>query len=396
MFDWLFKEEVQQIINQYSSKDAEKMLLSKSIKDKGYHAPQMVQQIKGKAIAEHKYPFLLSYQKIVYPVQVSIEQASSELTAIYKANEFKANTVVDLTSGMGIDDYFFSRYAERVVAIELNKELADITTHNFIELGATNIQVVNDSAESFIASNTTAFDLVYVDPSRRKSGDRLSNFEEWMPNVIALKSDLYAFSNRILVKLSPMVDLQKMVKEFEEVKEIHVVSLNNDCKEVLLNIEKGFSEEPIIHVVMLKHAVTNRFAFLASSEQQCECIISDVKKYLYEPDAAILKAGAFKTIAEKFELSKLHIHTHLYTSEELKEDFFGKKFEVLECLIYTKANILNFINESKDFHVLTRNSKYKSEQIKLQFKLIERGDMYLILYKNYEGNEMIVKAKRLF
>jgi hypothetical protein len=147
---------------------------------------------------------------------------------------------------------------------------------------------------------------------------------------------------------------------------------------------------------MLKNNVTHRFAYTATSEQLCEVVIADVQKYLYEPDAAILKAGAFKTIAEKYKLQKLHIHTHLYTSDYLNEDFFGKKFEVIERMNYSKANVLNFIKESKDFHVLTRNSKYKSEQIKSQFKLVERGDMYLICFKNYKGDEMLVKARRLF
>ena len=392
---WLFEPETIRFLQEHEDKDAESLLLSKALANKGWDTRLLVRQLKGIKTAKQKLPTFYSNHNILYPPPVSLEQASSEVTARFKASIIKANTIIDLSGGMGIDTYFFSLQCEAMIYVEPQQELLEIAAHNFNVLKANHVQCICSTAAQFLEGYTAHSDLIYIDPSRRKEGKRLADYKEWEPDIIGLKPQLWKAADKILIKLSPMTDISAVCKELGEVKEVFVVSDRNECKEVLVQLEKNFSGEPQIHAVLLQGEEEKRYHFYASEEQQAAPLFGDALHYLYEPDVALLKAGAFKKIAVDYGVKKIQAHTHLYTSEAVREDFPGKTFQVEEVKAYSKSNVTTLLGKEKDFHVLTRNSTVTPEQVKKQFKLIERGNRYLIVFKGGNGDTMVVKALRL-
>ncbi|HSZ72636.1 MAG TPA: hypothetical protein VK750_08160 [Cytophagaceae bacterium] len=394
-FRFLFEAETIQFLRENEEKDPESFLLSKALSNKGWDTRLLARQLKGLKIAKQKFPSFYNNPNILYPPSVSLEQASSEATARFKASLVKAERIVDLSGGMGIDSYFLSLQCNELVYVEPQEELLRLASHNFKALRADHVHCICQTAAGYLATQDQSCDLFYIDPSRRKEGKRLSNHLDWEPDIIGLKPQLWKRSKQILIKLSPMTDITEICKALGEVREIFVVSDRNECKEVLLLLERGFKDEPHIHVVMLNVKGERRFSFYVSEEQEATPLFSIPLQYFYEPDAALLKAGAFKKIALDNGVKKIHPHTHLYTSETLKEKFPGKIFDLVEVKPYSKNSIEALTGKEKDFHVLTRNATITAEQIKKQYKLVERGNNYLIIFKGGDGSTYIAKAVRM-
>lgn len=393
--DWLFEPETIRFLQENEGIDPERLLLSKALSNKGWDTRILARQLKGIKTARQKFPTFYNHHHILYPAPVSLEQASSETTARFKTSIIKADSIIDLSGGMGIDTYFFSLTAKEMIYVEPQQELLEIAAHNFKALKANSIQCVCATAAEFLENYTGHSSLIYIDPSRRKEGKRIADYKEWEPDIVGLKPQLWKAAEHILIKLSPMTDISAVCKELGEVKEVFVVSDRNECKEVLLQLEKDFKGEPQLHAVMLQGEETRRYDFYASEEQSASPLLSDPQNYLYEPDTALLKAGAFKKLAVDYAVKKVHAHTHLYTSEELREDFPGKIFQVETVKAYSKNHVTALIEKQKDFHVLTRHATVTPEQVKKQFKLVERGNQYLIIFKGGNGDQLVVKALRL-
>ena len=394
-FKWLFSDEAQSFLKANADKNPESFLLSKALSKKGWDAKIIARQLKGLKVAEHKFPTWFRTAGILYPPAISIEQASSEVTAKYKADIFKGERIVDLSGGMGIDSYFLSIGCTDFIYVEPSEELNEISTYNFQKLGAKNIKSVCAKAEDFLQENKIQFSGLYVDPSRRKGEQRIAAVAHWEPDVITLKPAMWNVADSILIKMSPMVDISEVCKELGEVKEVHVVSYRNECKEVLLLLNKGWTKPYQIIVASLKEEKNETYAFYTTEEQDAEPTFSEALKYIYEPDSALLKAGAFKKVAVDFKLNKVHAHTHLYTSKELYPNFMGRCFVVEEVMVCSKKNISGLVAKEKDFHVMTRNSVLTADQVKAQWKLIERGERYLILFKGLDGLQYVAKTKRV-
>ncbi|MBC7485208.1 MAG: hypothetical protein H7282_00430 [Cytophagaceae bacterium] len=393
--NWLFDAATIRFLQDNEEKDAESFLLSKALANKGWDTRLLVRQLKGIKTAKQKFPTFYENSHIIYPPAVSLEQASSEVTARFKACIIKADKIIDLSGGMGIDTYFFSTQCKEMIYVEPQQELLEISAHNFNALDAKHVQPVCATAAEFLENYKGHSDLIYIDPSRRKEGKRLSHYKDWEPDIIGLKPQFWKAADHILIKLSPMTDISAVCKELGEVKEVFVVSDRNECKEVLLQLEQGYTGEPHIHAVLLQSGEERQYSFYASEEQSASPAFSDPLKYLYEPDVALLKAGAFKKTAIDHQVKKIQAHTHLYTSEQLQENFPGKIFQIEFVKPYSKSNITSLIVKERDFHVLTRNATVTTEQVKKQFKLVERGDLYLIIFKGGNGESFVVKAVRL-
>lgn len=392
---WLFEPETIRFLQDNEEKNPESLLLSKALANKGWDTRLLVRQLKGRKTAKQKFPVFYNNPGVIYPASVSLEQASSEITARFKASLIKAKTIIDLSGGMGIDTYFFSLQCTAMIYVEPQQELLDIASHNFKVLKADHIQCVCATADQFLNAYDEHSDLLYIDPSRRKEGKRLADYKEWEPDIVGLKPQLWKAADKILIKLSPMTDITAVCKELGEVKEVYVVSDRNECKEVLLQLEQHFTGEPQIHAVLLQGGEEKRYSFYTSEEQATSPLFSESLNYLYEPDVALLKAGAFKKIAIDNDVKKIQAHTHLYTSESLRDNFPGKIFQVESVKPYSKSNITSLIEKEKDFHVLTRNATATPEQVKKQFKLIERGNRYLIIFKGGNGDMIVARAIRL-
>jgi 16S rRNA G966 N2-methylase RsmD len=393
--EWLFTEEAQNFLKANADKNPESFLLSKALSNKGWDTKLLVRQLKGLRVALSKFPTWHRSEGIVYPASISLEQSSSEFTAKYKATLAGGARVADLSGGMGIDSYFLSRVCNNLTYIEPSKELFEITMHNFYALGATNINGHCCTAEDFLKANNDHFSCLYLDPSRRKGEQRIAAVSLWEPDVMGLKGSLWNISDTILIKMSPMVDITEVCKELGEVKEVHVVSHKNECKEVLLLLSKGWDKPYKVVAAVLTDDKVDRYEFYAKEEQDAMPAYSEALLYIYEPDVALLKSGAFKKVATDFNVSKIHAHTHLYTSKEMRPDFMGRCFQVEDLLQCNKKNISNLVGKEKDFHVITRNAALTADQVKAQWKLIERGNRYLILFKSIDGAQYIAKTKRV-
>lgn len=292
-------------------------------KKKGWPKEYILNQINGRQKTTKKLPFLLQFPNFEFSSPRALAQASSEATAKYKANLISGNNMADLSGGMGIDSYFFAQKVDEMSYVEPNKDLFNQTTKNFKTLGVNNIKAFNTAAETFLTTATN-FDFLYLDPDRRSDEQRFFRLEVCQPNVLELLPLLYQKAKIILLKLSPLFDIKMGIKQLKGTSEIHVVAVKNDCKEVLFLLQKDYNGEIKMKCSNLNNEKTQFYQFDLAQESQLKPPYSAPLNYLYEPNVAISKAGAFNSIAKDFKLNKLAINTHLYTSTELVEDFPGR------------------------------------------------------------------------
>ncbi len=319
-----------------------------------------LQQVEGKERTADKLPTFAAIEDWWYPVRLSCEQCSSELAARHKASLVSGDTMVDLTGGYGVDTYFLSENFEHTDYVEQNAELCRIATHNFAHKP---ISIHNTSAEEFIAS-AGQYDLIYLDPARRDShGGKVFRLEDCTPNVRELLPTLLVHGKRLMIKLSPMLDLTQAVTSLSQVTwDIYVVAIKNEVKELLL-LSGGTGQIAAIDLDKKDQA----FVFTKEEEQNSVISIQpSVFSFLYEPNAAILKAGAYKLIAERFNLHKLDVNTHLYVSETLLPNFPGRVWRITEKQDLKQAN------------VLCRNYPLTPEQLKKKMHLRDGGTAFVI------------------
>jgi 16S rRNA G966 N2-methylase RsmD len=313
-----------------------------------------------------------------------LEQCSSEATARFKANilteEIKGKLVaVDLTGGFGVDSYFLSTIYESTHHVDVNEELLEIVKNNHKTLGTDSIKHHNETAKQFIENSTETFDVVYIDPSRRDQQSRkVFRLADCTPDITTLQHTIFKKSNSLLVKASPLLDIQQGLRELISVKKVLVVSVENECKELLFLAEKNYSGTFQIEAVDLYNSglVRNTFTFSSEQEKESKSKFSEPLSYLYEPNASIMKAGAFKLVGERYDLNKLSTNTHLYTSEKLIPDFPGRTFKIEKLNPNQKE--LNSLVPTKQVNVITRNYPLRPEELKKKLNLRDGGDKYLI------------------
>jgi hypothetical protein len=379
----LVQPSVQQYLIEHEHDD-ELTLVLKQKEILGIPASIIASQLSGRKTAKAKLPTWYKAKGIVYPLTINLEQCSSETTAAFKEkllqDEIKRRLVsVDLTGGFGIDSYFLSTIFESTHHIDVTQELVEIVKHNHHLLGADSIQHHNKTAEEFIESSKETFDLVYIDPSRRDQQSRkVFRLADCAPDITTLQHTIFEKSNFLLVKASPLLDIQLGLRELEFVKKVFVVSVDNECKELLFLSEKNYSGVVQIEAVNLDNSGLVRSSFVFSSDQEKGSTSkwSEPLEYLYEPNASIMKAGAFKLIGERYQLNKLSVNTHLYTSEELIPDFPGRIFQIEQLNPNQKE--LHSLLPAKQVNILTRNYPLRPEELKKKLNLRDGGDKYLI------------------
>lgn len=379
----LLESSIQEYLIEHEQEDVHSLVL-KQKEILGLPASIIAKQLSGRSTAKNKLPTWYKTKGIIYPPTINLEQCSSEATATFKGNilkeEIKSRLVaVDLTGGFGIDSYFLSTNFKNTHHVDVNEELLEIAKHNHKTLGADTIKHHNETAEQFIENSTEVFDVVYIDPSRRDQQSRkVFRLADCTPDITTLQHTIFKKSNSLLVKGSPLLDIQQGLRELISVKKVFVVSVENECKELLFFAEKNYSDNVQIEAVDLKNSGLVRSSFVFSSDQEKKSTSkwSEPLEYLYEPNASIMKAGAFKLIGERYHLSKLSVNTHLYSSEELISDFPGRIFQI-EKLNPTQKE-LNSLLPTKQVNVLTRNYPLRPEELKKKLNLRDGGDKYLI------------------
>ena len=378
---------VQDFINNYKNADILSVALKKS-PFASVSSRELAEQITSRKKCEKKLPTWFKTPGIFYPESLAVEQASSEQTAQYKASLVSGKTLVDLSGGMGVDSYYFSQQIDQLTYCEINPSLAEITAHNFQVLGANNIDVKHGDGMRFLHENKKTYDWIYVDPARRgKQKQRVFRLEDGKPDVIEHLQLLLDRAGKILLKTAPMLDIQQGLRDLQNVSQIHVVSVRNEVKELLWVLNKSQDKEPEIITVNLKKEEKQVFTFLPSMEKATSSSFSNPLQFLYEPNAAILKAGAFKLVGERYGLHKLNVNSHLYTSEELI-DFPGRTFHIQTVYPYSKK--LPF----RKANVATRNFPIKADALSKKHRIRSGGDDYLFFTKNKEDKLLVIACRK--
>ena len=346
----------------------------------------MLQQVEGRQRTHDKLPTFAQIEDWWYPVRLSCEQCSSEATARYKAAIIrqlgeKQDILIDLTGGYGVDTYFLSEQTTQAHYVERNEELCRIAQHNF-QIANKPIHVHNTSAEDFLAQYSMAGSVssdvkkevvVYLDPARRDAhGGKVFRIEDCEPNVIKILPSLRAISSTILIKFSPMLDITSALQSLGNEWDVHVVALHNEVKEIIF-----VTGNNRIHAVNILHEGNDQFSFTRSEEKSALCAMADcICEYIYEPNAAIIKAGAFRLVSERYQLHKLDHNTHLYTADQLTENFPGRVWKVIAQPIKNQRDIAALGIQRAA--ILTRNYPLTPEELRKKFKLQESDSHFLI------------------
>ena len=357
-----------------------------------------LQQVEGKQRTRDKLPILNHLPDWWFPVRLSCEQCSSEATAGYKAKIYPSDchTLIDLTAGYGVDTFFMSENAIEAHYVERNAELCAIAEHNF-SLYRPKIQVHNTTAEEFLTtlpiSNSPypiANTLIYLDPARRsQSGGKVFRIEDCEPNVIELLPTLRLHASHIMIKFSPMLDITAALRVLGKDWDTHIVAVNNEVKEVLFLTGTGVMHAVNIHTREMR---TDRFFFSPSDEHQAQLTIAtDIQQYIYEPNAAIIKAGAFRLVGERYELQKLDTNTHLYTSDSFMSGFPGRVWEVIEAEVKDPKKQLD---TKAKYSILSRNYPLSPDDIRKKYKLKDGDDRYLLAAR-HQGKPRLILATRI-
>ena len=472
-------EKTKDFIKKHLNDDVNKLALSKFPEeiDKQF----VIRQIQARQVLSKKLPSWAENDELIFPKKLSLEQCSSELTAKYKAlllstnphespqkisadlcdlvdeKEIRVNTcrsvekkgiLVDLTGGMGVDTSFLSDNFDKTYYVEMQEELCDIARHNFKILNK-NIEVVNDNAEHFLTT-CGEVDCIYLDPARRDEyGRKMVSLHDCSPDVVELQDILLKKAKKVLVKVSPMLDIEMIKKELTDIAEIHVVAVKNECKEILVILGQQTTDngQQELETQRRKDAKTQsgensatlslcdsatsltisatdlrekwNFSFTEDEEQNAEWTLADkVGRYLYEPGTAFMKAGCFKLLSQKYNLDKLHRNSHLYTSDVLVPDFPGRIFEVINVVPFDKKAKKNLfeMQRRKDTKtqsgknsatlrlcdsatskasIAVRNFPLSAEELKKNLGLQDGGDFYIFGTTMKGEKKVVVLAKKL-
>lgn len=351
----------------------------------------IIEQINGIQKARAKLPEFYRNPEIIYPSTLSMEQCSSEATAVFKSELFEPGSLIDLTGGFGIDSYYFSKKMNRVSYLEPNKALFTIVQQNFTILNTPNTTLINDNCENFIQKNKQHFDVAYIDPSRRNENQKVFMLVDCIPNIVELQSLIFKTAPKILLKTSPMMDIKQSLKELGTVTKIWVISVNNECKEVLYLLEEQGSDNPQITTVNLGKQ-QQHYSFNYNLEEESQANYSLPLNYLYEANASIMKAGAFKSLCNSYGVKKLAPNTHLYTSFGYADQFPGRAFAVINVLPYNpKALQKSGITKA---NVSCRNFIHPVAEVKKKLKITDGGEHYFFAVRDDQDNPLVIICEK--
>ncbi|WP_190808422.1 class I SAM-dependent methyltransferase [Flagellimonas sp. S3867] len=383
---------VQDFINNNWNADIMSVLLKKQLFE-GISQKELAEQLEAKKKCKDKLPTWFNTEGIYFPNKRNIEQTSSERTAAYKARLIGGKTLLDVTGGFGVDTYFFSKEIRNLFHCEINPELSEIAKYNFEVLGQKNISCFSEDGIELLKKSNQKFDWVYIDPSRRSgSKGKVFLLKDCIPNLPEYLPSIFEKTTNILVKTSPLLDISQGIKELDFVKEVHVVALHNDVKELLFVLAYGFDGDIAIKTVNLVKGYEEVFDFKLQEEQETTSTLGAPETYLYEPNSPILKSGGFKSVANTFGLKKLHQHSHLYTSTDWV-DFPGRRFEIIKTIPYSKRNIKDLgITKA---NVTSRNFPIPVAELRKKHKIKDGGESYLFFTTDVNDKLMVLLCKKL-
>ena len=384
----LLHSEAQKFIRNYSEDTM--VLAFKGSPFEEISVQELIEQIECFRKTRKKLPSWHHTDGIYFPPKLNIEQTSSELTAEYKASLVSGATIADITGGLGVDSFYFAQNFDTVAYFELNTELIAIAKHNFEQLGATNINCSN--ADGLATSMKGQYDAIFVDPARRHSAKgKVFFLKDCEPNVVGKTHDLLNHCESLLIKTSPMLDISVGMSELSHVVEIHVVAVENEVKELLWLLKKDPTVSIAIKTVNITKTKEEHFDFIHGVEAVPS--YGPPLQYLYEPNAAIMKAGAFMQISEVYELLKLQSNSHLYTSAELLE-FPGRRFKMDRMIPYQKSEVKKHLVGLKA-NIATRNFPETVQVLRKKWKIKDGGDVYLFFTTLLNNDKIVLICSKI-
>jgi len=402
----LINEKTWDFIRQHADDDVRKLALQ-GAKDAEVDLQTALQQIAGRQTARRKLPSWAAVEGIVYPPHLNMEQCSSEQTARYKGSlvhnpspKGEGSVFVDLTGGFGVDFYWLSQGFQHRCYVEQNEQLCAITSHNFELLGLECSVCCCDTATYL--TTMPHVDLVYMDPARRNEhGGRAYGIEDCSPNVLELLPLLMEKANRVMLKLSPMLDWRKAVEDLKYVIEVHIVSVDNECKELLLLLDKACSADlRVVCVNLLSNG--KQQVFETSYGEQSPCtgnhifhLSSLISHFLYEPNASIMKAGCFEEVAQRFPVQQISQNSHLFLSSVEIDNFPGRRFQISSISSMNKQELRTALNEIERANITVRNFPLSADRLRKKLKLKEGGDMYIFATTMADGEHRLLICRKI-
>ena len=371
-------------------------------RDGNVDLPWALDQIQGWQTARRKLPSWATIDGIVYPPHLSMEQCSSEQTAKYKCGiedrlpQAERETLIDLTGGFGVDFAFMARCCSKAVYVERQENLCETASHNFELLGLNHVQVIHAEAESVLKDLSTnpASTLLYLDPARRDSNSsRTYAIADCTPNVLELLPDLFKVAHHVLIKLSPMLDWHKALNDLgNRVAQVHIVSVANECKELLMLMSADHQGEPVIHCVNDGQSLV----FTPSQETGTPAITMNWDAaYLYEPNASIMKAGCFGVLTERYPVKSLAADSHLFVSNEEVKDFPGRGFAITVVTTMNKKELAKALKGITRANVAVRNFPMTAQDLRKRLHLQDGGDCYIFGTTHAAGQRLLYICKKL-
>ena len=376
-------------IRQHADEDVRQLAL------RGHKCPDVdlqyaLEQIAGRQKARTKLPSWAAIDGIVYPPHLSMEQCSSEVTARYKASiAGKGALFVDLTAGFGVDMALISQGFQKAVHVERQPQLCAISSENFRLLGLNHIEMVCGDGVAYLHTMRHA-DLLFIDPARRDvHGGRTYDISDCTPNVLEILDEMLVKADRVMIKLSPMLDWRKAVADLGKVNEVHIISVDNECKELLLILSK--TKKPL-RVFCVNN--DECFEVVEGISSQPRPLPQDMR-YLYEPNASVMKAGCFDLIEQRFGVVQLERNSHLFVSDKEILGFPGRQFLIEKRTSMNKRELKATLADVDQANITVRNFPMSVAELRKRLKLKEGGDVYIFATTiSDEGHQLLVCRKK--
>lgn len=376
----------------------EKAAFALSHRDRA-EAAFLLQQVEGWQRLRTKVPAWAAIDALCYPPRISIEQCSGEKSARYKAEVVRAlfpegaGSMADLTGGLGIDFSFMAPAFRCATYVERDEGLCRLARHNFPLLGLPEVQVVHGDAVRYLEAMKPV-DLLMLDPARRGSaGEKTVHMADCEPSVPALLPQLLAKARYVMVKLSPMLDISEALRELSpHVIEVHVVGASGECKDLLLVLGIEATANP--HIVVMEGGTRFSFTLADESAAKVSYALEGPAAFLYEPGAAMMKAGAFRSIAQRLGVKKLHPNSHLYTSERLVPGFPGRSFRVERILGFSKRELGELRRNCPKANLAVRNFPAGVAELRKRLHLKEGGDVYIFATTTQKEEHVLIMTKK--
>ena len=349
-------------------------------------------QIAGRQKARVKIPSWASIDGIVYPPHISMEQCSSEQTARYKARiAGNGEKIVDLTAGFGVDMAFMSAGFKQAVHVEMQPQLCAISSENYKHLGLNHVQVVCNDGVGYLHQMEHA-DLIFIDPARRdQHGARTYGIADCTPNVLEIIDEMLQKADRVMIKLSPMLDWQKTVADVGNVSQVHIVSVGNECKELLLEVKKGKDEKVKVFCVnddqVFSYEIGETHPFTPSPLHSFT--------FLYEPNASVMKAGCFNLISHRFGITQPDANSHLFLSDKLVEGFPGRGFVIERVSTMNKRELKEALAGIDKANVAVRNFPLSVADLRKRLKLKDGGDVYIFATTDAKKGHLVMVCRKI-